>query len=430
MAGTFQMVETILLVFLLIVLICLSAFFSISETTFTSVHKVRLKNLINEGSRRAEKALVLAENYDKLLTTILVGNNLANILSSAICTWLFTLYFGAWGVALATLFMLVVILTFGEITPKSIAKRNPEKYAMALASALSFTETILAPVSWIFLKFSNLLGRNTMKEGNETPTLTEKELVVMIDEIEGEGTLEKTESELIKSAIEFDDKPVSEILVPRVDIVAVDKSISIEDMKHLFLSSGFSRIPVFDGTIDRVIGVIYAKDFYNRYFEGSNASIEDIIRPVKFIPETTTVARALSEIQKSMVQMVVVDAYGGTVGIVSLEDVLEELVGEIWDESDEVQYSVVRDPDGSYIALGEANVYDMMKEIGIEFDTGKYEGHTVGGYIQYKLNRVPIKGDRLDEGEVTMIVRTTKNRRIKLVQVIPKKEPESSVESL
>ncbi|MFA7149654.1 MAG: DUF21 domain-containing protein, partial [Candidatus Methanomethylophilaceae archaeon] len=203
------MVETILLVFLLIVLIGLSAFFSISETTFTSVHKVRLKNLINEGSRRAEKALVLAENYDKLLTTILVGNNLANILSSAICTWLFTLYFGAWGVALATVFMLVVILTFGEITPKSIAKRNPEKYAMALASALSFTETILAPVSWIFLKFSNFLGRNTIKEGNETPTLTEKELVVMIDEIEGEGTLEKTESELIKSAIEFDDKPVS-----------------------------------------------------------------------------------------------------------------------------------------------------------------------------------------------------------------------------
>ncbi|MFA7150223.1 MAG: hemolysin family protein, partial [Candidatus Methanomethylophilaceae archaeon] len=271
---------------------------------------------------------------------------------------------------------------------------------------------------------------NTIKEGNETPTLTEKELVVMIDEIEGEGTLEKTESELIKSAIEFDDKPVSEILVPRVDIVAVDKSISIEDMKHLFLSSGFSRIPVFDGTIDRVIGVIYAKDFYNRYFEGSNASIEDIIRPVKFIPETTTVARALSEIQKSMVQMViVVDAYGGTVGIVSLEDVLEELVGEIWDESDEVQYSIVRDPDGSYLALGEANIYDMMKEIGIEFDTGRYEGHTVGGYIQYKLNRVPIKGDRLNEGEITMIVRTTKNRRIKLVQVIPKKEPESSVES-
>lgn len=414
----------------LVLLIILSAFFSASETAFTSVSKIRLKNTAKDGNKKANKALSLLEDYDKLLTTILVGNNLVNILSSSICTWLFTLYFGAWGVALATVFMLVVLLTFGEITPKTMAKANSERYSMKFASALSVIITILSPISFLFMKLSGAIGHHAHKDNEDTPTLTEEELVVMIDEIEGEGTLEKSESDLIKSAIEFDDKNVSEILIPRVDVVAVDKSVTMEEVKNILLSSGFSRIPVYDGTIDKILGVIYAKDFYVRYFEGSNAAVTDIMRPVKFIPETTTVARTLTEIQKSMVQMiVVVDAYGGTVGIVSLEDILEELVGEIWDESDEVQYAFVRESDGTYAVLGEANIFDLMKEIGVEFDVGDYEDHTVGGFMQYKLNRIPIKGDRVENDEVKMIVRATKNRRVRMVQVTVKKEPEHSVES-
>ena len=402
-------------------LIVLSAFFSASETAYTSVSKIRLKNLVNDGNKKAEKALKLSEQYDKLLTTILVGNNLVNILASSICTWLFASFFGDWSVIAATLFMLVVLLTFGEITPKTLAKRNAEKVAMLLAGPLSFVMAVLTPIS---ICFRALSGSLNSEDEDEQPTLTEEELSVMIDEIEGEGVLEKSESELIKSAMEFDDKQVSEILTPRVDIVAVDKTASMEDLKNVLLTSGFSRIPVYDGTIDRIIGVVYAKDFYSRYFEHAKVKMEDLMRPVKFIPETTTVARTLTEIQKSMVQMiVVVDSYGGTVGIVSLEDILEELVGEIWDESDEVQYSIVRESDGSYAVLGEANIFDMMEEIGVEFDTGDYEDHTVGGYIQYRLNRVPVKGDRVENDEVKMIVRTVRNRRVKMVQVTVKKEP-------
>ncbi len=405
----------------LLALIILSAFFSASETAYTSASKIRLKNLVNDGNKRAGKALHLLDNYEKLLTTILVGNNLVNILASSICTWLFAAFFGDWSVIAATLFMLLILLTFGEITPKTLAKRHPERVAMLFARPLTFMMIVFTPIS---ICFRALSGSLKPEDEDEQPTLTEEELSVMIDEIEGEGVLEKSESELIKSAMEFDDKQISEILTPRVDIVAVDKTATMEDMKNVLLSSGFSRIPVYDGTIDRIIGVVYAKDFYSRYFEGAKIKMEDLMRPVKFIPETATVARTLTEIQKSMVQMIVVlDSYGGTVGIVSLEDILEELVGEIWDESDEVQYSIVRESDGSYAVLGEANIFDMMEEIGVEFDTGDYEDHTVGGYIQYKLNRVPVKGDRVENDEVKMIVRTVRNRRVKMVQVTVKKEP-------
>ncbi len=411
----------------LVVLVALSAFFSASETSYTSLRKVKLKNLANEGNKRAEKTLKLAENYDILLTTILVGNNLVNIMASSICTWLFTIYFGAWGVAIATVFMLIVLLAFGEITPKTMAKANSERYAMAVEPILSTIVVVFKPISWVFIGLTKMVGK-TVKSDNNTPTLTEEELSVMIDEIEGEGTLEKTESELIKSAIEFDDKKVSEILVPRVDIVAVDKTTDMEKMKDVFLTSGFSRIPVYDGTVDRIIGVVYAKDFYSRYFNGNRTeTVEDLIRPVKFLPETTTVARTFSEIQKSMVQMaVIVDEYGGTVGIVSTEDLLEELVGEIWDESDEVKHPVIKESDGTYTVLGETNIFDMMKEIGVEFDVDGYDDFTVGGYIQYKLNRVPVKGDRVDVGDIRMVVRATKNRRIRMVQVIVKKHPDLS----
>ena len=410
----------------LLLLIVLSAFFSASETAYTSVSRIRLKNLVNDGNRKAEKALKLSEEYEKLLTTILVGNNLVNILASSICTWLFAAFFGDWSVIAATLFMLLILLTFGEITPKTLAKRNPEKVAMFFARPLSVFMIAFSPIS---LCFRALSGSLTYEDEDEQPTLTEEELSVMVDEIEGEGVLEKSESELIKSAIEFDDKQVSEILTPRVDVVAVDKTATMDDLKSILLTSGFSRIPVYDGTIDRIIGVVYAKDFYSRYFEHANMKMEDLMRPVKFIPETTTVARALTEIQKSMVQMIiVVDSYGGTVGIVSMEDILEELVGEIWDESDEVQYSIVRESDGSYAVLGEANIFDMMEEIGVEFDTGGYDDHTVGGYMQYRLNRIPVKGDRVENDEVKMIVRSVRNRRVKMVQVTVKREPSQKEE--
>ena len=408
-----------LFAFVLFILVLMSAFFSASETAFTSVNKIRLKNYANEGNKKATRALKLLDDYDKLLTTILVGNNLVNILSSSICTWMFTMAFGALGVAFATVFMFVVILLCGEITPKKMAKTNAERYTLQLGGALSFFMTVLSPITFFF-KMVNKMTHTNVNE--DDVTLTEDELVVMIDQIKEEGTLEKTESELIKSAIEFDDKAVTEILTPRVDVVGIEKTESMDALKDVFIKSGFSRIPVYDETIDRILGVVYAKDFYNRYVKDNGAGkIVEIMRPGKFIPEKTTVAKALTEIQRSMVQMViVVDSYGGTVGIVSLEDVLEELVGEIWDESDEVQHFIMHEEDGTYAVLGDTNISDLIQEIGVELDLGDYDEPTVSGYIQYKLNRVPVKGDRIEDSHVKMIVRSVKNRRVRMVQVTVK----------
>ena len=412
------------------VLVILSGMFSATETSFTSASKIKLKKLEEEGNKRAPKTIVLLENYDKLLTTILVGNNLVNIMSSSLCTFIFTQTFGSMGVVYATVFMLVVILAVGEITPKSLAKSSPEKFALFFTPFISFVEKTLVPITWIFRRFSSAIGK-CANTADDSPTLTEEELMIMVDEIEEEGELEEAESDLIKSAIRFDDKSVSEVLTPRVDIVGIDRRAKMEDVKDLFIRSGFSRLPVYEDTVDKIIGVVYSKDFYSKYFMSPNNDngIVSIIRRVRYIPESTSVATALSEIQKSTVQMlVVIDDYGGTVGIVSLEDVLEELVGEIWDESDEIEYEVIRDGDGSYVAKGDANINNLMEEIEKKFDLEEYDGSTVGGFIQYKLQRSPITGDKISVDDINMTVTSIRNRRIKYVRITVENPEETDSE--
>ena len=411
----------------LFILVILSATFSATETAYTGANKIKLKKAAEDGNKKARKALRLLENYDRLLTTILVGNNLVNILASSLCTFIFTQKFGSIGVAYATAFMLVVILAVGEITPKSLAKANAERFAIRMSGPLNIIIKIFLPITWIFERFTGSVARHTPSDSENSPTLTEEELRIMVDEIEEEGEIETAESDLIKSAMEFDDKSVSEILTPRVDIVAVDKTATMDELKEVFLHSGYSRIPVYNETIDTIVGVVYSKDFYTKYFQAEkDQRIGDLIRRVSFIPESTTVAKALSEIQRSSVQMlVVIDDYGGTVGIVALEDVLEELVGEIWDESDKVELDIVRDTDGGYTVLGDANINDLMEVLERKFDLEEYDGSTVGGFIQYKLQKMPITGDKLVVEGITMIVTSVRNRRVKLVKVIAE-GPEAS----
>ena len=411
----------------LFILVILSATFSATETAYTGANKIKLKKAAEDGNKKARKALRLLENYDRLLTTILVGNNLVNILASSLCTFIFTQKFGSIGVAYATAFMLVVILAVGEITPKSLAKANAERFAIRMSGPLNIIIKIFLPITWIFERFTGSVARHTPSDSENSPTLTEEELRIMVDEIEEEGEIETAESDLIKSAMEFDDKSVSEILTPRVDIVAVDKTATMDELKEVFLHSGYSRIPVYNETIDTIVGVVYSKDFYTKYFQAEkDQRIGDLIRRVRFIPESTTVAKALSEIQRSSVQMlVVIDDYGGTVGIVALEDVLEELVGEIWDESDKVELDIIRDTDGGYTVLGDANINDLMEVLERKFDLEEYDGSTVGGFIQYKLQKMPITGDKLVVEGITMIVTSVRNRRVKLVKVIAE-EPEAS----
>lgn len=408
----------------MVILVILSGMFSATETSFTSASKVKLRKIEEEGNKRASKTINLIDNYDKLLTTILIGNNLVNIMSSSLCTFIFTEMFGTIGVMIATIFMLVIILAIGEITPKTLAKGAPERFALAFTPMISFVSKLFHPITVVFMRFTTSVKRTTSED---SPTLTEEELMIMVDEIEGEGELEQAERDLIKSAILFDDKCVYEIITPRVDIVGVEKRSSMEEARELFIRSGFSRLPVYDGTVDKIIGVIYSKDFYSKYFSPSKDNgITSIIRRVRYIPESTSVAAALSEIQKSTVQMlVVIDDYGGTIGIVSLEDVLEELVGEIWDESDEIEYDIVKDGDGSYMAKGDTNINALIEETGLRIDTEDYDGATLGGFIQYKLQRSPITGDKVTIDGASMTVTSIRNRRIKYVR-INMEEPEGT----
>lgn len=400
---------TVVYAVVIALLVGCSAFFSMSETAFTSANVVRLKKMAKDGDKKAERTVRILEDYDKFLTTILVGNNLVNIAGTSIATLVFSILLGAETGALAsTVVMTIIILLFGEITPKSLAKKNPEKICIKICNIIHVLEIVLSPVSWLFTKLTAAIGKNA-----DDITMTEDELEVMIEEIEEEGVLEKRESDLIKSAIRFDDVQVSEVYVPRMDIIAVDASESGKVLGETFATSGFSRLPIYDGTIDNIIGVVYAKEFYSHVFKGEEPPIKSLVRPVKYFPETTSIATVLSDFQKSKIHMaVVLDSYGGTMGIVTMEDLLEELVGDIWDESDEVQQDLIDLGEGRFGIKGTANIHDVMERLGLDFDPEEYEDYSVTGYICYKLGRAPLRGDAVTLKNVEIRVASVKGRRV------------------
>lgn len=418
----FEMESLIIaLIVVLIALVSLSAMFSASETAYSSLNPIRLKSMAADGVKNADIAIDNHARFDKILTTILIGNNIVNVASSTLCTMLFTIYFGeSYGVIYATVFMITILLVFGEVTPKTIAKRNPEIFAIRVAKIIRFATMIMAPVIWAFLALTRLISKKMGAVENHT--LTEDELVVMIDEIEEEGTIEKSERDLIKCAIHFDDIRVNEIYTPRVDIVAASVKVTVEEMKELFIRTEFSRIPIYEETIDRIVGAIYSKDFFAQYVTNSGLKITDIIRPVKFVPENTSIATLLSDLQRSTIHMaIVLDNFGGTLGIVSMEDILEELVGEIWDESDDVKIYVKKEEDGSFTVLGDADMFDVMKEIGLEFNPGEdFENGNVSRFIYHKLEKIPKNGDSIELDNVTIVVKSMKSRRIKEARFIPR----------
>lgn len=401
---------TVFYILAIVLLIACSSFFSMSETAFTCVSEIKLKKLANEGDRKAEKTLRILENYDKFLTTILIGNNLVNIAGTSLATLVFSILLGAErGAVASTVAMTLVILAFGEITPKSIAKRNPEKVCMAICSAVRGLMIVLTPLSWLFIRLTRLINRNH----EDQATLTEDELEVMIDEIQSDGVLEESEGELIKSAMRFDDIQVSEVYVPRMDVVAVDADAGIEELEDVINKSGFSRIPVFEGSIDNIVGVLYSKEYLIDRMNGKTDTVRELVRPVSYVPETTNIADLLSDFQKTKIHMaIVLDSYGGTKGIVTMEDLLEELVGEIWDESDEVQQDIVKVSDDTWKVKGIANIYDVMHEMDCDFDPEEYEDYSVTGYIFYKLGRGPAKGDSVETDEVTITVKSVKKHRV------------------
>ena len=410
------------LIIALVFLVACSAFFSASETAFSSLNQIRLKSRAEDGDASAARVLAMAEKYDKLLSTILTGNNIVNIAAASIGTILFTRALGAErGATMSTIVLTIVVLIFGEVTPKSLAKEMPETVATAVSPMLNLLMVLFTPLTWLFSQWKRLLGH--FVHSTEEDTITEGELMTMVSEAENDGELTDRESELIRSAIEFDDVEVEEILTPRVDVVAVEDNTSLDEVAQTFAESGYSRLPVYHDTIDNIIGVVHEKDFYLARLK-KETSLEELVKPTLYTTGSTQISQLLRTLREQHHHLaVVVDEYGGTEGIITLEDILEELVGEIWDEHDEATEDFHKQSDGSWIVLGSASVDDLFETLGLPEDED-IDSNTVNGLVQEKTCHLPKVGDRFTLGSYDGVVTRTAKRRVTEVRLTPAEKPE------
>ena len=402
-------------IIIIIVLIMLSAYFSATETAFTSINKIRLKNMAGDGDSKAERVLQLSEKYDKLLTTILVGNNIVNITMTAIATVLFVKLLGPYGPTVATVVITVIVLIFGEITPKNIAKEKPESFAMASAPVLKKLMTILTPVNFVFTKWKQLIAR--IFRLDNTDAITEDELLTMVEEAESSGGIEENQSELIQNAIEFNEITAEDVMTPRPEMKAIDVECPKEELAVLFKETGYSRLPVYEEEIDKIIGVINQKDFHN-YIAGTNRNIADYVMPVVFVSTAIKISDLLKKMQQLKTHMaIVIDEYGGTEGLVTMEDIIEELVGEIFDEHDVViSKDIMPLQNGSFRVKCSANISKVFDYFEVEEVP---DVMTVNGWVVLELDKLPSRNDSFERiiEDKKLTVRVTKADDRKAIEI-------------
>ena len=402
----------------ILALLCCSSLFSASETAYSSVNKIRLKNAEMNGDKTAGKALRIAERFDQALTAILIGNNLVNIISASLGTILFTKLFGQSGVGLSSLAMTVLVLVFGEILPKSYAKAHAEKLARIFAAPLSGLIFILKPLIFLF----NQLSKLVQPADKEEPSVTEDELKVIVEQIEEEGVLEEQESDLVRSALEFDEISVTEVLVPRVRVTAIEQNTPIAEIKRIFLTERYSRLPVYDATPDDMVGFITEKDFFS-LLESGGTSIRPIVQQILRLPEFARISEAMKQMQRSKSHIaVVMDQHGGTKGIVTLEDIIEELVGEIYDEADEVVPMLTKLSPDSYAVSGAYGITDLCEALELPAHSIETECASVGGWVTELAGKIPSAGDTFSGDWFTVTVTQMQEQQVMEVRLTLKTE--------
>lgn len=398
-----------------VVLLLLSAFFSSTETAFSSVSKIRLKNLADNGNKKAKTALYVAERYSKALTTILVGNNIVNIANSALATVFFVNIFGeAQGTVISTVVITIVVLIFGEVLPKNIAIDNAEKICMTFAPVLKFLMVLLTPLSIILMGINKLYKKLARNSNHQEPSVTEDELKYIIESIEEEGVLEQQESELVQSALEFDEKTAEEILTPRVDMVAIDIDDPVEEITELVLKERYSRIPVYRDNIDKIIGVLHTRDYLEALVNNNEKpNIEAMLQPAHFIYKTKKLSALLADFKYNKIHLAVVtDDYGGILGIVTMEDLLEQIVGEIWDEDEEVEKMSLKISDNKYEVSGDMPISDMLELFDKPTKYIETESNSVGGWALEQLANIPEPGEQFTYKELEITIREVLDQRI------------------
>lgn len=402
-----------------VIMVLFSAFFSATETAFSVMNKLKIKNLAQKGKRRAELALKLYNKYDKLISTILIGNNIVNITAATIATVLFSYSLGEnIGATVSTVVTTIIVLIFGEITPKSLAKENPEAIALFSSPLIYVMYIILWPLNYLFTGIKIIVSK--LFKSKKYDSAAEEEIITLVEEAEEDGSLEKHEGELIKSAVSFNDLEVIEIITPRVDIIGINVNDKVQNLKKIFNESGYSRIPVFKNSIDNIIGMVSLKDFYKRADE-QNLTISKLMQNVVYTTSTTKIYDLLKELQKGKNQMaIVVDEYGGTRGLVTIEDILEELVGEIWDETDEVIEEVKQIGEDKYIVNCSMSIEDFYEKFNMnpdDIDENDYDSTTLSGWVIEELGKLPVEGDSFTYANLNIKVTKINRRRVLEIEV-------------
>ena len=409
---------------ILFILLCGSAFYSASETALSTVNKIRIKHLARNGNKKAEGILKLLEHFDEVLSTILVGNNIVNIATASIATLLCIKLFGDEGsVSIATAITTVFVIVFGEISPKSMAKEYSEPFLLAVHKLLWWNTRLFTPFNYIFKQLKTYLSRRISGNKKARPTITEAELKVMVDEVENEGTISEEESDLIKSAIEFNDIRVKEIFTPRVDMVACSVNNSNAEIYRLFTTNHFTRIPVYDAEENNIIGLLHAKDFYNSYLKDPKFNIKTILKNIAYVHRSTKISLLLKNLQHNKLQMAaVIDSYGSVAGIITIEDIMEELVGEIWDEHDEAVSVFHKLANNRYLVSCDSNsrnasLRDLFEYMQLDFDLYNLENQSISGWVVESLGEIPKKGDTFTYRDLNVEVTKVDRHRLKKIIV-------------
>ena len=411
------------------VLILLSAFFSATETAFSFVNKIRIQHSVENGDKKANTVLYIIEHFDNALTAILICNNVVNLGCSSIATMLCLKIWGEIGPAIATGLTTLLVLTFGEVIPKCLAKEHCDNFAMKTAGILKVITILLTPLVFIFIKLKSLALKIAGSK-DDAPSVTENELKYIVESIEEEGVLEESESEMVRSALDFDEKTAEEILTPRVDVVFINIEDTPEKIKEIIIENRYSRIPVYENTTDNIVGILHTRDYLESLADGNAPELKKIIQPPFFVFKSQQLSKILNSFKKTRDHMAIVtDEYGGTLGIVTMEDLLEEIVGDIWDEDEEIEHTYYKIGKDEFLVNGDIEIEDMLALFDLDEDAIESDSVTVGGLILENAGDIPHKRESIEYGGFRFTVMEVKNQRIMRVVVkkleVPKDDEEA-----
>ena len=411
------------------VLILLSAFFSATETAFSFVNKIRIQHSVENGDKKANTVLYIIEHFDNALTAILICNNVVNLGCSSIATMLCLKNWGEIGPAIATGLTTLLVLTFGEVIPKCLAKEHCDNFAMKTAGILKVITILLTPLVFIFIKLKSLALKIAGSK-DDAPSVTENELKYIVESIEEEGVLEESESEMVRSALDFDEKTAEEILTPRVDVVFINIEDTHEKIKEIIIENRYSRIPVYENTTDNIVGILHTRDYLESLADGNAPELKKIIQPPFFVFKSQQLSKILNSFKKTRDHMAIVtDEYGGTLGIVTMEDLLEEIVGDIWDEDEEIEHTYYKIGKDEFLVNGDIEIEDMLALFDLDEDAIESDSVTVGGLILENAGDIPHKRESIEYGGFRFTVMEVKNQRIMRVVVkkleVPKDDEEA-----